>query len=222
MCGSHAPIQKILWPICVIFDNTDGCRNIHFTDRVILPSGHGLHGLQRPTWLPSLPATILWLATDFEFLLAACLHIPYGQVSLLQNDIGIVQIVIGCSPQILNDCSASRVAPNCCELCCSRLSDGRSWGLPLAFDLEEGAFGTGEWGIKFGDPEILNKAAWSGRNVFCSFCWHLQAFIAAHLPEDSPRLLGLLQAHVGLSKYLQHLEHMWFLVDESEGRALVL
>ena len=92
----------------------------------------------------------------------------------------------------------------------------------LLFELEEGAFGTGEWGIQCGDPETLNKVVWSGGNVFCSFCWHLQAFIAAQLPEDSPRLLGLLQAHVGLSKYLQHLEHMWFLVDESEGRASVL
>ena len=61
---------------------------------------------------------------------------------------------------------------NCCELCCSRLLDGRSWGLPDAFELEDGAFGTGDWGIHFGDPEILNMA-WSGGNVFCSFCWHL-------------------------------------------------
>ena len=216
MCGSHAPIQKILWPICVIFDNTDACLNFHFADRITLPSGHGLQGLQRPTWLPSLPATILWLATDFEFLLAACLHIPYGQVSLLQNDIGIVQIVIGCAPQLLKDCSAFRVAPNCCELCCSRLSDGRSWGLPFAFELVEGAFGTYSWGEYWRDSAILEQVAWSGQNFFCSCCWHLQAFIAAHLPIDSPRLPGLFQAHVGLSKYLDHLEHMWDLIDESE------
>ena len=116
MSRSHAPIQGIMWPIFVIFDNADGRRNFHFTDRVILPSGHGLQGLQRPIWLPPLPATILWLEKDFQFLLAACLHVPRGQVSLLQN-IGVVQIVISCSAQYLIDCSNSYHVPDCCELC---------------------------------------------------------------------------------------------------------
>ena len=105
------------------------------------------------------------------------------------------------------NCSNCYRVPVCCELCCSRLSDGRSWGLPDAFELKEGAFGTGEWGIQFGDPEMLKR---HGLEAMCFAHFAGQAFIAAILPEDSPRLLGLLQAHVGLSKYLQHLEHMWF------------
>ena len=88
--------------------------------------------------------------------------------------------------------------------------------MPFVHELLEGGFGTYLWGERWRDSEILEQVAWSGKNFFCSSCWHLQAFIAAHLPIDSPRLPGLFQAHVGLSKYLDHLEHMWDLVDESE------
>ena len=72
------PIDTMLWPVFVIYGTT----TFHFTAAIYLPSGVCAQGLQRLEWLPPLPETILWNEMDFQFLIAACLFIPQGNLAV--------------------------------------------------------------------------------------------------------------------------------------------
>ena len=64
--------------------------------------------------------------------------------------------------------------------------------------------------IDFDFSEVKDLLGKASRGVVSSF-------VSAHFLLDCPRIFCFfLEAHVGSSKYLDHLEHMWDSVDQSE------
>jgi hypothetical protein len=136
---------------------------------------------------------------EWLYRLATFVCCPYELLTLRQQN-SYAYLIINVPVSWTLASSSSSYEPGRCENCMCSIPQGEE------VTLEEGEYGTYDWGIAHKDDDITDHVAWSGDNHFCRACFVLQAHIAFVLPMDNGLRLNMTIGNKSLSLWLAALD----------------
>ena len=179
---------------------TDGCQ-IHEVHRTYV----GLSGKDVQQRLP-IKAQPITLAT-FREMIADAIGVPQSFFTVGMMSLECF-ITIGMTPFTKACMDSFRYTPGTCELCFSHRS---TMTQPFKV-LEDGAYGTYDWGKANGDKFIEDEVAWAGENEFCHICFDTESYIWFFAEKLDKRRLALPHK---TQAWLQSLESLY---DAADGK----
>ena len=143
------------------------------------------------------------------YLLQFAIHVPLSSFTLRfpKDDAGIGLVIMQVSAIAIEVINSSSWFPHCCDVCFSDMTIG---GSNL---LEEGDWGTYQWGEMHGDEEITDSVAWSGENHFCDYCWFYKQYVFEHLSPSSTRRQLMLEEYPCRGAYSDKVDRLYVAAD---------
>ena len=143
------------------------------------------------------------------YLLQFAIHVPLSSFTLRfpKDDAGIGLVIMQVSAIAIEVINSSSWFPHCCDVCFSDMTIG---GSNL---LEEGDWGTSQWGEMHGDQEIIDSVAWSGENHFCDYCWFYKQYVFSHLSPSSTRRQLMLEEYPCRGAYSDNVDRLYDAAD---------